>query len=778
MKKVIIALVVSVVYITTGAAKSNSNNGLTEYADDEQLITSIHQVRYRVNRAGHRWWQWHQRQLIVALRATVENGSDKTVNGPFRVALDIPSWMSVVNESGYNDYGQPVVTVCEQCDIAPSANSKKFTIKLKMPLRKAWHWYKKVDFIAEYKPFKLQLLHAADMDGTAGALQNVSAFSAILNKFREQYPDNTIVLSSGDNYIPGPRFAACADESLGSLIGVAGAGRCDICLMNIMGFQASAVGNHDLDAGTSAFAGIIAPEINTISGGIYAGAKFPYLSANLDFSTDASLAELVTANGQLAMDMSGKLAAYTTITVAGETIGVVGATTPALASITSTGDITITPEDSNDLAGLATAIQASVDELTMQGVDKIILVSHMQQIAIEKELASRLQDVDVIIAGGSNTLLADDNDPVRDGDIVADTYPLIFESSAAEPVLVVNTDGDYKYLGRLISQFDLQGRIRLSSLNNEINGAYATDDVGLEAVGNPASNLDVDAIVQALTDILVARDGSILGKSIVYLDGRRASVRAQETNLGNLTADANLALAKQVDSTTAISIKNGGGIRSEIGFVAFPPGSTDVDDLQFFPTAPNPAAGKLAGDISQFDLETTLRFNNGLTLLTVSAVELQAIVEHAVSATEPGATPGRFPQVSGLRFSFDPALAASQRLRNLAVVDANGAIIDAVVQKGILQGDASRTFRLVTLNFLADGGDGFPFPDTERLDLVGSGLVPTGLATFTDEGSEQDALAEFLLNNFSSAMPYGQAETPMEEDQRIQNLSVRADSVF
>jgi 5'-nucleotidase/UDP-sugar diphosphatase len=39
-------------------------------------------------------------------------------------------------------------------------------------------------------------------------------------------------------------------------------------------------------------------------------------------------------------------------------------------------------------------------------------------------------------------------------------------------------------------------------------------------------------------------------------------VRTEETNLGDLTADANLWAAKQEDASVQVSIKNGGGIRT------------------------------------------------------------------------------------------------------------------------------------------------------------------------------------------------------------------------
>ena len=72
----------------------------------------------------------------------------------------------------------------------------------------------------------------------------------------------------------------------------------------------------------------------------------------------------------------------------------------------------------------------------------------------------------------------------------------------------------------------------------------------------------------------------------------------------------------------------------------------------------------------------------------------------------------------------------------------------------MLVGDADRTFRIVTLNFLASGGDDYPFPNFPNADRVDLPTVLTekqsgGKATFAAPGTEQDALAEYLAANFS-----------------------------
>jgi 2',3'-cyclic-nucleotide 2'-phosphodiesterase (5'-nucleotidase family) len=553
--------------------------------------------------------------------------------------------------------------------------------------------------------------------------------------------------------------------------------------------QVSAIGNHDLDGGPGTFAGIIQSDTNG-----WAGAQFPWLSTNLDFSTDSAVSGLIGENGVEASQQPGKLASSAVITVAGEKIGFVGAVTPTLASITSTGNIGIAPAN-NDLDALAAEIQPAVDALSAQGINKIVLLAHMQQISVEKGLATRLSKVDVIVAGGSNTLLADGNDALHPGDVAADNYPLLFSSPQQEPVLVVNVDGDYKYLGRLVVDFDEQGRILTSLLDPALNGAWAS----LSAVATTLSAEPIAAVTSVantLKSVLSSKDGNVAGFTTVYLEGRRSGVRAEETNLGNLTADANLWYARQAEPEVTISLKNGGGIRAAIGQIIAPPGSTDASAVTLLPPQAN--SFKAEGGVSQLDIETSLAFNNRLSMITVTAAELRDIMEHAVAGANPGATPGSFPQIGGMRFSFDSSRTArsgddsnqatsstGQRLRSL-VVTLPGGSEDVIVADGTLLGDSQRTFRLVTLNFLvscvadtsgaaADScGDGYPFKglaNPARKDLevdFSAAAYDPGKSSFAGAGSEQDALAEYLSEFHGSAnAAFSAAETSAEQDTRI-----------
>ena len=616
--------------------------------------------------------------------------------------------------------------------------------------------------------FTLQLLHAADMEGDIEALENVPRFSSILNALSAEY-ENTVIIGAGDSYIPGPFFAAGNDRSLRDILGREGSGRADILILNAMGFMAAALGNHEFDTGTGTLAGLIRND-----GRGYVGTAFPFLSANLDFSLDSNLADLVVDAGQEASTIPNSITKSVVITTSSdEKIGVVGITTPWLGSLSKSGDVGIAPEDPDDIAALAAIVQASVDALTATGIDKIIVTGHLQQIRLDEMMASQLRDVDIIIAGGSNTLLADDTDRLREGDVANRPYPILTNSMTNEPIAIVSTDGNYRYVGRLVVDFDEAGLLLPESIDTEISGAFAADEQGVVDTGNVMPAARVVEITEAIQNVVIAKDGNIFGQTSVYLNGNRGSVRTEETNLGNLIADANLYVARRVDPTVVVSLKNGGGIRASIGVTVG--GST-------LPPPENPLVGKMAGQISQVDIENTLRFNNGLSLLTLTAAELLEVIEHAVARSEPGSTPGQFAQVAGFAFSFDISQPAGSRVRSLVLTDATGNATDIVVQNSKVVGDPNRSFRMVTIDFLAGGGDSYPYPNFPNTDRVDLSAVMTeeqsgGQATFTAPGTEQDALAEYLASSFS-ATPFAVADVGPKGDERTQNLAFRADSLI
>lgn len=637
-------------------------------------------------------------------------------------------------------------------------------------------------YVAPEGAFTLELLHVTDQEAASAAVIDAPNLSAVMNALEAQdlggdgVADNTIRLSSGDAIIPGLFFSA--SEAVFGTKGMA-----DIQIQNELGFQAIALGNHEFDLGTSFLAGMISGDADgdfsaltesALAGAAFTGTDFPYLSANLDFSTDANLADLVVAGGQA--PQAGAISSSTVLDVNGETIGVVGATTPTLGSISSPDDVTIAPDwvtttpTDAELLRLAAEIQAEVDALLAANPDmnKVILLAHMQQIGIEQELAGLLTNVDIIVAGGSNTRLFDANDRPRDGDSKQGDYPLFIENAGGTMTAVVNTDGSYKYVGRLVIDFDAEGNIIAESYNANVSGAYATDAAGVAAL-DAAGLVDpeIQAIVDAIEAQIIETESNVMGFSSVFLNGNRSGdgsaddtdgVRTQETNLGNLTAEANLATAQEADATVVASIKNGGGIRASIGETVVPAGGSEaVRQANSEVVDGDGNIIKAAGGISENDIKATLAFNNGLSLLTLTKQELIDVLEHGISVMPSAA--GQFPQVAGIRFSFDATQPAGSRIVDAALVDDAGNVTTELMNDGVIVGDASEAFRIVTLNFMAGGGDGYPFPQgasanrVDLFDLDGDGEdddLTTGNATFAPDGTEQDALAEYLLENHAT----------------------------
>ncbi|TWT70697.1 choice-of-anchor I family protein [Crateriforma conspicua] len=662
--------------------------------------------------------------------------------------------------------------------------------------------------------FTLQILHASDLEGGVEAIERAANFATLVDHFEGQTADfdGSVLLSAGDNYIGGPFFSGAGDFAVRDELQAAyqtlfgeqglnnireGGGRIDISIMNILGFDASAIGNHEFDFGSDTFEGLIEEDIRggTLGDVRWLGAQFPYLSANLDFSGDADLGNLFTSDilpntafqadlGDLAATGAlRKIAPATLVQTGGETIGVVGATTQLLESISSPSGTLGTAGTVNDMPALAAVLQPVIDDIldgdddvagNSDDVNKVVLVSHLQQLALEEALIGLLSGVDVVIAGGSDTLLADGDDVLRPGDTAEGSYPVMTSNLDTDPALIVSTDGEYSYLGRLVIDFDANGLVIPRSVQEPISGAYATTDANTlavvggatieDAVAASTKGTEVKKLTDAVSGVVVAKDSNIVGRTGVYLEGNRSEIRTQETNIGNLTSDANLAYAQSIDATVLVSIKNGGGIRAPIG---------EVDSItgELLPPQGNAAAGKAVGDISQLDIENTLRFNNGLTLLDLTLAELVQVVEHGVAASGPGNTPGQFPQIGGMRFSYDTSLPSGSRVQSLALTDELGNVSKVVMEDGGMLADPNEVIRIVTLNFLADGGDSYPFDvfGENRVDLVDP-AGPAGAATFATPGSEQDALAEYLLANHAT-VPYYTNDTPVQQDRRIVDLA-------
>ncbi|NCO74613.1 MAG: DUF839 domain-containing protein [Cyanobacteria bacterium] len=657
------------------------------------------------------------------------------------------------------------------------------------------------------KNFTLQLLHASDQEAGIPALQDAIGFSAVMNALDAQYI-NTLKLTSGDLFIAGPFFNASLD-----IYGQQGIA--DILIQNELGWDAAAVGNHEFDAGPSTFYNVLAPNTEIQGVGIdpntgYQGALFPYLATNLDYSTDSSnLKNLVVESGEAPLPNS--LTQSVVVDVNGEQIGVIGAVVPYLPQIANIGGITmLTDPTSRDIEVnaqlLAANIQPFVDELVNQGINKIVLMTHLQQFEIEQALATKLTDVDIIMGGGSHRVMANTDDPLRQDETqtppeLLQPYPQVFQDAEGNDVYLINTAPNYRYLGQLIVEFDPDGQI--ITIGDD-SGTFATDIAGVDRLYEEnittfeqvkaVADAELVEIVDNVGNFINSSDGNIFGNTEVWLNGLRSSVRTEETNLGNLTADANLWYAQQYGLEIDISVKNGGGIRDQIG-VSFIDGGTN--ELIQLPPQANLAVGKEEGDISQLDIENSLRFDNKLSVADISAQGIKDLAEHFVAQWAPGVTPGQFGQIGGFSFSFDPdntaisftrdddGLAtgvevAGERIQNL-VLNREDGTKEVIFSNGEFKVNPDTSYKMVILDFLAGGGDGYPsfyFENVVKLADLDNPNLPDNAKSLAVAG-EQDALGEYLAAFYpNSDQAFNQEDTSISEDTRIQNLNFRNDTTL
>ena len=444
--------------------------------------------------------------------------------------------------------------------------------------------------------FTLTILHNNDgeskllPDEKAG-YPGVARFVTLMKAMQASAPgdgEGLITVSAGDNFL--------SSQELGVSLAQGGPLYDSIALSGL--YDAITLGNHDFDLGPEVAARFIRGFNETV----------PFLSANADFSGEPALQALVD---------SGHLAASTVVTTAGEQIGVIGAVTPLLPNISSPRNVVI--------SDVRTAVLAEVQALAARGLDKIVLVSHLQDTNEELALVAGLSGVDAVVAGGGDELLEGGDSCLPDIEPVG-PYPLLVEDSTGVQVPVVTAPGGYRCIGQLTVTFDGDGNVV---------GAYGKS-VGVDFGIEPDPKVQAE-VVEPLVAAVATVDAHIIGTSEVDLDGRRTSVRTGPTNEGNLLADALRAAAANLAGSFGtpvpdIAIQNGGGIRND---AVIPAGSITTGDTW---------------DIAPF--------RNFVVVGEVPRDTLHVLLEQAVARfPAPG---GQFPQVAGLRFSYDPSAPARE----------------------------------------------------------------------------------------------------------------------
>jgi len=529
---------------------------------------------------------------------------------------------------------------------------------------------------ANEEGFTLTILHNNDGESEligSDTEGGVARFSTLVNQAkREALADGggVVLLSSGDNFLASPAFAASVADGVFY----------DALALSSLRYDAIDIGNHDFDFGPDVLEEFILD--------FRRPGDPPYLSANLDFTGEAGLQGLVDA---------GIIAGSTVVVERGRRIGVIGATTENLTFISSPRDVIVNE--------VLPAVQAEIDRLNSRNVDIIILISHLQDIDGDVELATMLDDVDVMIAGGGDELLANPTDLLLPSDDPADIfgpYPVVAVDAGGDDVPVVTTSGQYGYLGRLVVDFDSDGNV-VSWSGGPLR--VVDESVGSDGVADDARLVSrvVDPVASFVENLAL----NVIAQTEVELDGRRSpGVRTMETNEGNLIADSQLWAAQAMAAdfgvdAPQVALQNGGGIRNDsiIAAGADPGATVDITELDTFDMVPFPNFVTVFEDIPRD--------------------QFKAILENAVSRTQPTDTPGgtgRFAQVAGFSFTYSASgiameidddgtvLVDGTRIIDVTLDDGTQVVIGGVVQAG-------DPIDLAIVDFLARGGDQYPFGD-------------------------------------------------------------------
>ncbi len=323
----------------------------------------------------------------------------------------------------------------------------------------------------------------------------------------------------------------------------------------------------------------------------------------------------------------------------GEKIGLIGLTpadTPELAS----------PGPNVTFSDPIAAVKREVERLTADGVRRIIVLSHSGYLQ-DQALAASVDGVDVIVGGHSHTLLANDIDGA------AGPYPTWVPSPDGTPTAIVQAGAYGRYLGRLDVTFNDDGQVTDAKGSPVLMEASIAEDSALKA--------RIAELAQPLEEIRQ----KVVAETAAPIDGSRESCRAVECEMGNLVADAQLARVE--DQGIQISIANGGGLRASID----------------------------AGPVTMGEVLGVLPFQNTLSTFRLKGSDVLAALENGVSQVEEGA--GRFPQVAGMRYSFDPSAPAGSRITS-AEVRQDGAFAPI---------DPEKLYGVVANNYVRGGGDGY-----------------------------------------------------------------------
>ena len=323
------------------------------------------------------------------------------------------------------------------------------------------------------------------------------------------------------------------------------------------------------------------------------------------------------------------------------------------------GDYVFTPYVIEEIGGVKVGIYGltTPDAAFLTNPKNVVGLSFKDPIEVSKNMVKELEDkTDVIVAlahiGMDESSVVTSKalaEAVEGIDVIIDghSHTLLEAGQVVNNTLIAQT-GNYD---------QNLGYINIEVQNNEVINKTA-ELLKAEAAAATVADPDLE---KTIADIEAANGevfNQVITKTDVYLDGVRANVRTKETNLGNLSADA-----ARAATGADVAFVNGGGIREDIP----------------------------VGDITKGKIAAIFPFGNTIEVKKITGSDLLAMLE--VSVSDYPAAKGAFLQVSGLEFTFDPALPVGSKVVEAMV---NGAAVDK-----------TKEYTVAVNDFMANGGDGY-----------------------------------------------------------------------
>ena len=476
-------------------------------------------------------------------------------------------------------------------------------------------------------------------------------------------------------------------------------GEADMAMMSTVCFDAYTLGNHEFDKGDAGLNGIL-ERLRT------GGCNTPVLSANVQFGASSALNPSRTSN---------LVKPSVVLERGGHKVGIIGLTIAQKTKASSSPDKDTWFEDE------ASAAQREIDKLQAQGVQRIVLLSHIGY-DYDKQLAAKLRGVDVIVGGDSHTLLGPDTLKTLGVGTPGGAYPTRTADKDGKPVCVVQAWEYSQVVGELKLRFDQNGVLTecqgtphvligdqfkiagqeataaqrsaiVSSINSSGFLRMTTPSAKAQAVLKPFSDkvagFNATKVAIAPQELCSRRvpggEGTIDYSRSSAACNAEGSVSLRGGDIQQLVAEAYLQVAKRSYGGADISLQSGGGVRVP-----------------------------LKGEVTAANAIQVLPFGNMLYRLNVTGAEVKAMLEDGLEAVYgSGGSTGPYPYTGGLRFDVNAAAAFGSRVSGVEVRDASSG------QWGPL--DSAKTYRLFVLSFNANGGDGYKtlaaVPAARRLDI-------------------------------------------------------------